>query len=95
MDNRIKHYCPNTPFLIVSSRSDLRRDKQIMEKSKFTGFISKYKVEELVKESGALGYVECSSLTGEGVSELIPRVIQLKKEWEEKKEKQNGKCTLC
>lgn len=61
----IKKYCPNVPFIIVGTKSDLRDAYEQHEyefKSKGWQPIPSSKGEEMKNKVGAQYYVECSSL---------------------------------
>jgi Ras homolog gene family, member A len=61
------HFCPGTPFLLVACKLDLReeREKAGME------FVSIEQGDSMAKRIGAKAYVECSAMTGEGVSNVF------------------------
>eukprot|EP01100_Stratorugosa_tubuloviscum_P007944 TRINITY_DN3295_c1_g1_i1.p1 TRINITY_DN3295_c1_g1~~TRINITY_DN3295_c1_g1_i1.p1 ORF type:complete len:115 (-),score=40.65 TRINITY_DN3295_c1_g1_i1:8-352(-) len=74
----ITHYCPNTPYLIVGLKNDLRDDQQIsldkLEKLNQTLPISNEEGFELAKDFNRK-YFECSSLHDRGIIQLFEEVI--------------------
>lgn len=59
------HHCPTARFLLVGTQTDLRTDKDIIDKLakiKYKPFTHEYG-EKLAKEIKAVKYVECSALT--------------------------------
>jgi len=74
----IQHHCPGTPFLILGLKSDLRGDretKQRLDDRKQT-YVTSEQAQQLVKELGAHGYFECSSLTQTGLRETFDNAIR-------------------
>lgn len=66
----IRHYCPETPFVLVGTKIDLRDD--ITEQSYIT-------FDEGVKKAkniGAYSYVECSALTQYGLRNVFDEAIR-------------------
>ena len=62
----ISHYCPNTPFVIVGTQTDLRNDPitiENMRRTKKQKPILKSAGEKLKADVNAKEYVECSALT--------------------------------
>ncbi|KAG8768356.1 GTP-binding protein Rho1 [Serendipita sp. 405] len=76
----VLHFRPNTrvPYLLVGCRSDLRRDKETIEALRQAGlsFVTSKKAESLAESIGAVMYLECSALTGEGVSEVFEHAMR-------------------
>ena len=73
----IKHHCPNTPFLLLGTKVDLRVDRATLDKlDKNKGKpVSKEEGELLAKSLNAAAYVECSALTREGVKNVLDKAI--------------------
>ena len=73
----ISHYCPGTPFLLVGTQLDLKEDRATIDKlaSKNQAPISSGVGLETAKQVGAAQYLECSSLTLEGVKNVIDQAI--------------------
>ena len=75
----IKHYCPNTPFLLVGTQVDLRDSRY--QKNRNTSLkkdktvITCQQGEKLSKEIKALKYVECSALTQKGLKNVFDEAI--------------------
>ena len=69
----IKHYCPKTPFLLIGNMVDLRNDSDTISELKRNNEqpVSKSQGEDMAKQVGAIGYLECSALTQEGIGEVI------------------------
>merc|ERR1711974_87113 len=60
----ISHYNPDTKYLVVGMKSDLREDAATIQKLEEQGrdFLSQSDGWELSETIGAIGYVECSAL---------------------------------
>ena len=73
----IRHHCPNTPFLLVGTQVDLRDDIATLDKleEKQEKPVSKEEGEILAKSLKAVAYIECSSLTREGVKNVFDQAI--------------------
>jgi cell division control protein 42 len=63
----IEHHLPDTPFLLVGTKMDLRTDDRL-EMLRFD------EGEMLAKEMRGEKYCECSALTGEGVKAVFDQV---------------------
>lgn len=61
----IKTYCPNTPFLLIGLKKDLRKS----ETSK--RYVQVAQGQQVAEEIGAKTYLESSALTGEGVDDIF------------------------
>nr|CDS27575.1 transforming protein RhoA [Hymenolepis microstoma] len=69
----VKHFCPNTPIILVGNKMDLRNNPAtIKELAKFNQQPVKY-AEGLAKAEkiGAYGYMECSAKTKENVQKVF------------------------
>ena len=69
-----RHHCPQTPILLVGTKSDLR-GKQGNEWE-----VSRQQVDELVSELNLAGYVECSAKNGTGLRRVIDEAFRLSTE---------------
>jgi Ras-related C3 botulinum toxin substrate 1 len=63
----ITHYCPNIPFILVGSKSDLIS----LRYSKTTE-----RALAICEEIGASAYIECSALTQEGLRDVFEAAIK-------------------
>lgn len=87
----IKHHCPNTPIILVGTKIDLRDDEATLEElaKQDKKPITAAEAEALVKELGALKYLECSALSRNGLKtvfdEALTSVVCAKKPGNSKK----------
>jgi Ras-related C3 botulinum toxin substrate 1 len=73
----VKHYCPNTPLILVGTKADLRKDGTYAKQLKDTGvsMISETQGEELRETIKAVQYVECSAKTNDHVKQVFDEAI--------------------
>lgn len=65
--------CPGVPIILVGLKKDLRDDPVAQEemRKRSQKFISRKQGEDMKEEIGARKYLECSSLTGDGVDDVF------------------------
>jgi len=94
----VSHHCPNTPLILVGTKIDLREDEGTLEKLSYKkrGAITYEQGFQMMKEIGAVKYMECSALTQTGLKAVFDEAIRaavsippLKKE-----KKKSGDCIL-
>ena len=94
----VKHYCYNTPLLLVGTMTDLR-DNALPGEVLRT--VSHGKGEKLAREIGAKMYLECSALTQRGLKRVFDEAIMASFEPQEETKSRSarhnlscGKCVL-
>eukprot|EP00731_Ephydatia_muelleri_P009254 Em0004g1592a len=65
----IKHFCPNTPWLLLGLKADLRSSSEPNRPGR--EFVTEQAARDVAKKLGAIGYCECSSLTQSGLSNAM------------------------
>lgn len=63
--DEVKQYCPDTPYLLIGLKKDLRKTKDRKK------FVQPEQGEEAAREINAKTYLESSALTGEGVDAIF------------------------
>ncbi|KAG9496736.1 Rho GTPase [Fusarium musae] len=65
--------CTGVPIILVGLKKDLREDPVAIEemRKKSMRFVSEHDGEAIAREIGAKRYLECSSLSGEGVDDVF------------------------
>ena len=93
----IKHYAPNTPFIIVGTKTDLREDAETKRKlsAKRLECVNDFDGHALAKELGAYKYLECSARTQSTLKPVFDEAIKCVIEARNKPAaKKSSKCTI-
>ncbi|XP_003386896.1 PREDICTED: ras-related C3 botulinum toxin substrate 1 [Amphimedon queenslandica] len=74
----VSHHCPNTPIILVGTKLDLRDDKETIEKLKEKRLypVTYTQGLQMMKEMGAVKYLECSALTQKGLKTVFDEAIR-------------------
>ena len=69
----VQERCPDVPIILVGLKKDLRDDPQAIEemRKQSTRFLTPDEGEDVRRRISAKKYLECSSLTGEGVDDVF------------------------
>ncbi|EQB45534.1 hypothetical protein CGLO_15585 [Colletotrichum gloeosporioides Cg-14] len=69
----VTRLCPGVPIILVGLKKDLREDPVAIEemRKKSLRFVTSQEGDTAAKEIGARKYLECSSLSGEGVDDVF------------------------
>ncbi|XP_061193036.1 cdc42 homolog [Saccostrea echinata] len=90
----LRQHLPNTPFVLVGTKLDVRFQKpdiQVVSSS----YVSTKQGTELATSVGAYSYVEMSSLSADGVDDLINEIVAAAKAGWERKCAQKQECPSC
>lgn len=73
----IQHHCPNVPIILVGTKTDLRNDESTLESLRKEGKspITEEEANNMVKELGAIKYLECSALTRQGLKNVFDEAL--------------------
>ncbi|CAG2180900.1 unnamed protein product, partial [Oppiella nova] len=68
----VRHHCPDKPIILVGTKLDLRDNPETIDKLKERKQtpITYPQVLAMTKDIGAVKYLECSTLTGEGLKDV-------------------------
>ena len=74
----IKRFCPDTPFILLGTKVDLRGDRATLDMltEKQRELVSKEEGKRMAESLKAVKYLECSSLTREGVKNVFEEAIR-------------------
>jgi len=74
----LKHFCPETPFILVGTKLDMRNNPSETQKLKEQGqsVISTESGENLGRKLGALRYMECSAKTQANLKEVFDEAVR-------------------
>ena len=88
----VQHFCPNVPFLLISTKKDLRNDpatKLALEREKMY-IIRPDQGKSMAEKVGAYSYLECSAKTREGVREVFDTATRAALQ----KKKSRSRCSI-
>ncbi|EEY22590.1 cell division control protein [Verticillium alfalfae VaMs.102] len=73
----VRHHCPGVPCLIVGTQADLREDDSVRDKLAKQKMrpVRKEDADQMVKDLGAVKYVECSALTQYKLKDVFDEAI--------------------
>lgn len=94
--HEITHHCPNTPFVLVGTKIDMRNDTDTIDRLGKNGLapISYEQGLLLAKEIGANKYLECSALSQKGLKNVFDEVIRIAVTPSKKEKNKNKRCNL-
>ncbi|ORY87942.1 GTP-binding protein rho2 [Protomyces lactucae-debilis] len=69
----VNEHCPRVPTILVGMKKDLREDPVAIEEMRLKSmkFVDQQAAQTMANKIGAKRYMECSSLTGEGVDDIF------------------------
>lgn len=76
--SEVSHHCPRVPIILVGTKLDLRDDPETIAKLRERNLspITYPQGLAMVKEIGAIKYLECSALTQRGVKQVFDEAIR-------------------
>ncbi|ELU00593.1 hypothetical protein CAPTEDRAFT_112141 [Capitella teleta] len=93
----IRHHCPEVPFILVGNKTDLRESDAATKSTAKLGLnaVSKLDGEKLALELEAIGYLECSALMEDGVTEVFDAAVRAARESREPSPKPRAASSKC
>eukprot|EP01091_Cochliopodium_minus_P007298 TRINITY_DN171_c0_g2_i1.p1 TRINITY_DN171_c0_g2~~TRINITY_DN171_c0_g2_i1.p1 ORF type:complete len:200 (-),score=58.27 TRINITY_DN171_c0_g2_i1:64-663(-) len=93
----LKYYSPNTPIVLVATKSDLRKDEKVLKRlqERNENVITYTEGSQFSTSIGASKFIEVSSLTQHNLSNLFNEAINSVFEKENKKSNKNNKSKNC
>jgi len=90
----LAHHAPGVPFVLVGTKKDLRDDPASLAHCEKMGkpMVTKEEAEKMAKKLGAYGYVECSALYMEGITDVFDTALRAAKKGSVPKKR--NKCTF-
>ncbi len=87
----IRHYAPDTPFILVANKVDLRSSPDWESKYK-AGAVTAEEGAAMAKKLGAVAFMECSALKQNGMKDVFDKAIGvgLTRQPERRKKKKSG-----
>ncbi|CAF1239040.1 unnamed protein product [Rotaria socialis] len=89
----VKHFCPNVPIVLVGNKKDLRNDeatkKELMKMKQEP--VRHEEGRNMAEKIGAVGYLECSAKTKDGVREVFEHAARAALA---RKKKRKGGCIM-
>jgi Ras-related C3 botulinum toxin substrate 1 len=75
----IQQHARNTPFILVGTKIDLRKDPETIQRLVMTGQqpLEQVDGERMMNNIGAICYMECSALTGQGLKQVFDKAIRI------------------
>jgi len=84
----VKRFCPERPFLLVGTQTDLRDSTSVQSVASNKGM-------KMAKEVGAIMYLECSALTQRGLKKVFDEAIMACLESKKRSSSQPSLCGPC
>lgn len=74
----LRHFCPDTPIILVGTKSDLRWDQDALETLKRRGQspVTQEQAEACARKIRAVRYVECSAMTGHNLKLTFDEAVK-------------------
>jgi Ras-related C3 botulinum toxin substrate 1 len=87
---------PNTPFIIVGTKMDLRTNAEVVARLRSEGKapVTAADGERLAMELGAARYLECSALTQQGLKAVFDEAIRTALEARDKPARKKRGCAV-
>ncbi len=92
----VTHHAPDTPMILVGTKSDLRGDQDMARllAAKGMKMVSEEEGTACAKAMGCVSYMECSAMTQDGLKQVFDTAISVSIKKQKAMRKRSKKCTI-
>lgn len=83
----LRRFCPDTPFILVGTKEDMREDRL---KYRSVDFVEDEVAEEVARDIGAVAHLTCSALTEKNLKKVFDTLVNVALADRKEKRKKGG-----
>ncbi|XP_004627223.1 rho-related GTP-binding protein RhoD [Octodon degus] len=75
----VTHFCKRVPIIVVGCKTDLRKDKTLVNKLRKSGLepVTYHRGQEMARSVGAVAYLECSARLQDNVQAVFQEAVEV------------------